>query len=132
MKAIKALFAIAAVYDGVLGLLFFVAPANLFERFNVQPPNHFGYIQFPALLLLMFGVLFAQIARDPIRHRQLIPYGIWLKLAYCSLAFWYWAQTDIPWIWKPFAIADLVMLVLFVWSYQWLGKTAAVDRGVGS
>lgn len=122
MTAIKALFAIAAVYDGVLGVAFFLAPAALFERFDVPPVNHFGYVQFSALLLVMFGVIFAQIAMNPVGCRNLIPYGIWLKLSYSGLAFWYWSQTDIPWIWKPFAIADLVMLVLFVWAYVVLGK----------
>ena len=126
MKAITLLFAIAAIYDGILGLLFFLAPGYVFDRWEIEPPNHFGYIQFPALLLVMFGVMFAQIACNPVRYRKLIPYGIWLKISYCGLAFWYWARTDIPVIWKPFAIADFVMLVLFVWCYQALGKAYTV------
>ena len=124
MKPIPLLFAVAAIYDGILGLLFFVAPGSIFARFEMEPPNHFGYVQFPALLLLMFAVMFAQIARDPHRSRHLIPYGIWLKFSYCALAFWYWVQTDIPWIWKPFAIIDAVMLVLFVLAYK------SIDRPV--
>jgi hypothetical protein len=125
MKPIPLLFAIAAIYDGVLGLLFFAVPGSIFARFEIEPPNHFGYVQFPALLLLMFGVMFAQIAWDPRRFRHMMPYGIWLKFSYCALAFWYWVQTDIPWIWKPFAIIDAIMLVLFALAYISIGRPAA-------
>lgn len=125
MKPIPLLFAIAAIYDGILGLLFLVAPGPLFAQLEIEPPNHFGYVQFPALLLLMFGVMFAQIAKNPRRCRDLIPYGIWLKVSYCSLTFWYWMQTDIPWIWKPFAIIDATMLALFALAYRSTGEAAA-------
>lgn len=122
MASIRVLFVCAAIYDLVLGLAFCLAPASVFARFDVPPPNHYGYVQFGALLLIMFGVMFGQIAWQPLRYCQLIPYGMWLKASYCLLAFWYWFQTDIPWMWKPFAIADAVMLVLFAWSYFALSR----------
>jgi hypothetical protein len=128
MKAAKwivALFVLAACYDGVLGLLFLVAPEYPFERFDVTPPNHMGYVQFPAALLLIFALMFIAVARDPVANRQLIIYGILLKVAYCGVAFWYWLSTDIPVIWKPFAVLDLAMGVLFAWAYVVLGSTAA-------
>jgi hypothetical protein len=121
-KPISLLFWIAAWYDGVLGLAFFFAPTYVFERFDVTPPNHVGYVQFPAALLLMFAIMFARIALDPAANRSLIFYGVWLKASYSGLAFWYWLSTDIPVIWKPFAIIDLVMGVLFVWAYVALSK----------
>jgi hypothetical protein len=113
-KWISPLFWIAALYDGVLGALFLVAPAWTFERFNVVPPNHMGYVQFPAALLLIFALMFVAVARDPLANRGLIRYGILLKVAYCGVASYYWAMTDIPIIWKPFVVIDLIMLVLFV------------------
>ena len=39
-----------------------------------------------------------------------------LKVAYCGTAFYYWAAMGIPGIWKPFALADLVFMGLFVWA----------------
>ena len=33
-----------------LGLAFLASPAAIFEVFGVTPPNHPGYVQFPALL----------------------------------------------------------------------------------
>ncbi|MBN2170879.1 MAG: hypothetical protein JW819_06130 [Candidatus Krumholzibacteriota bacterium] len=116
--AVRVLFVIAAVYDGVLGLVFLVAPAAMFRWFGVTPPNHYGYVQFPALLLIVFGLLFAAVARNPVRNRNLIPYGVMLKIAYCGTVFAYWLSQGIPGMWKPFAIADLAFLVLFLWAYR--------------
>jgi hypothetical protein len=78
---ISPLFWGAAAYDGVLGLMFLLAPAALFELCQVTPPNHFGYVQFPAALLIIFGWIFGTIARDPLLYRFMIPYGILLKVA---------------------------------------------------
>lgn len=122
LAAIRLLFVVAALYDSILGLLFIVAPGWTFTQFNVTPPNHFGYMQFPAALLLIFGFLFLNIARDPPKNASLIIYGILLKVAYCSVTFGYWFTQDIPFIWKPFAVIDLIMLVLFVYSKMSLGE----------
>ena len=46
---VKGLFLVAAIYDGVLGLVFLVQPGLAFELFDVVPPNHFAYVQFPAI-----------------------------------------------------------------------------------
>jgi len=113
-KWISLLFWIAALYDGILGALFLVSPNYIFDRFQIAPPNHVGYVQFPAALLLIFALMFIAIARNPRANCRLIVYGILLKVAYCGLTFYHWAAADIPIIWKPFAIIDLVMGVLFV------------------
>jgi len=81
-------------------------------------------------LLLIFALMFAAIARDPIKNRDLIIYGILLKLSYCGMVFWYWFTAGIPNLWKPFAVIDLVMGALFVWSYRVLGawSGSAVEK----
>lgn len=121
-KWIGPLFFFAALYDGFLGLAFLAAPGRLFELCQVTPPNHVGYVQFPAALLLIFGLMFVAIAQDPAGRRQLILYGVLLKLAYCGVAGFHWAATGIPGMWKPFVVIDLVMGLLFVWAYQSLAK----------
>jgi hypothetical protein len=120
-KWIAPLFWLAALYDGVLGLLFLAAPWWVYAHFNMALPNHMGYVQFPAALLVIFGLMFVAIARNPAANRGLIVYGILLKIAYCSLATYYWVTTDIPFIWKPFVAIDLVMGVLFLLAYGSLG-----------
>jgi hypothetical protein len=121
-KWISWLFVLSAIYDGILGLLFLAAPGLAFERFGVTPPNHFGYVQFPAALLLVFAWMFAAVAMAPERNRNLIPYGMGLKAAYCLVVFYYWLTIQIPPMWKPFAIADLGFLALFFLAYVQLGK----------
>ena len=51
----RTVFSIAALYDGLLGGSFLVAGERLFAAYKVAPPNHWGYIQFPAALLLVFA-----------------------------------------------------------------------------
>ena len=55
---------------------------------------------------------------SPAASRQLIPYGILLKAAYCGVAFYHWLAAGIPGMWKPFALIDLVFAALFYWAYS--------------
>lgn len=126
-KWVSPLFWIAAAYDGVLGILFLVAAGWVFTRLEVPPPNHLAYVQFPAALLIIFAWIFITIARDPVANRAQIVYGILLKVAYCSIAAYYWLSIDIPWIWKPFFWIDLVMGILFVVAYAILPAKAAAQ-----
>ena len=121
---IRILFGVAAAYDGVLGLVFLAAPGSPFERFGVPPPNHMGYVQFPAALLVVFALMFFNIARDPALRRELIVYGVLLKVSYCGVAGWYWMTASLPFMWKPFVVADVVMGALFVWAYRALAGSA--------
>ncbi len=114
---VSVVFGLSALYDGLLGIFFLFAAPMVFHWFEVTPPNHYGYVHFPAALLIIFGLMFLAIARDPVKHRNLIPYGILLKIAYCSVAFYHWFTAGIPWMWKPFAICDLVFMVLFIWAW---------------
>lgn len=122
---IKTLFVIAALYDGILGLAFVIAPMTIFAWYGVEPPNHPAYVQFPALLLLIFAAMFLAIARDPVKKRHLIPYGVALKASYSGLAFWYQTTAGIPAMWIPWAWLDLMFLLLF--SYAWF----ALDQLAG-
>lgn len=119
---IRGLFVIAAMYDGVLGVVFLFAGPTVFTWFDVTPPNHWGYIQFPAALLLVFATMFAAVAVRPYVNRNLIPYGILLKVSYSGLVFYHWSVTDVPTMWKPFALLDVLFLIAFVWAYAALRR----------
>ncbi len=54
---ISILFIIAAIYDGILGFLFLLAGDSMFNSFQVVPPNHWGYVQFPGALLIIFALI---------------------------------------------------------------------------
>ena len=116
-RLVSILFAVASVYEGVLGAAFLVAPAALFTWFGVTPPNHFGYVQFPAALLIVFAIMFFAVAANPRANKNLIPYGVLLKASYCGLVFGYWFTQGVPDMWKPFAVADLIFGVLFLWAW---------------
>jgi hypothetical protein len=96
VKLAKAVFSLSAIYDFILGMAFLVAPWPIFYHFQVARPNHPGYIQFSALLLMVFALMFFQIASDPRANANLMPYGILLKASYSLLVFWYWIFASIP------------------------------------
>lgn len=123
-NSISVLFYVAAVYEGALGLLFLFWAGAVFVAADVPPPNHMGYVQFPAALLITFGIMFCQIARGPERSYMFIPYGILLKASYCAVVFSYWFSSGIPDLWKPWALADLVFAIAFAWAYLTLRAAA--------
>lgn len=121
---IRALFVVVTVYDAVLGFAFLVFPQRVFEMFNVTPPNHMAYVQFPGLLLLLFAAMYATIAADPVKYRVLIPFGAGLKIAYAGIVFFYNATSSIPPMWLPWAWFDLVFLLLFIFAWRATGRRA--------
>jgi hypothetical protein len=66
---------------------------------------------------VVFGLMFAAIAAKPVANRNLMPYGIMLKAAYSGIVFYYWLAQGVPAMWKPFAVADVVLAALFLWVY---------------
>jgi hypothetical protein len=85
---------------------------------HVTPPNHMGYVAFPALLVVIFGVMFLRIAADPAGRVELIHYGMGLKAAYCGVVFWYDIIGSVPSLWIPFAWADLLFFILFFFAWR--------------
>ncbi len=127
-KWLKPFFILSGCYDGILGLAFLFFAGAIFERFGVTPPNHLAYVHFPALLLIVFAIMFFRIASDPVKNRELIWYGIGLKISYCTIAFWYQLKEGIPSLWIPWAWADLVFLALFVYALKITGLETASSR----
>jgi hypothetical protein len=113
----KALFVISGLYDGLMGAIFALVPAMVFRIAGVTPPNHWGYVRFPALLLVVFGVMFFRIAADPLKRREQILYGMGLKAAYFSVVFWYQLRGGVPALWIPWAYADVAFFLLFAWAW---------------
>jgi len=118
LSSIRTLFGIAAVYDGLLGLAFLAAGPGIYAHFQITPPNHWGYVHFAAGILVIFGWMFLEIARKPVESRNLVPYGILLKICYVATVAWYWVHGDVPAMWKWFAATDALFAILFVWSLR--------------
>jgi hypothetical protein len=120
---IKGVFLLAAAYDGLLAVMSLLFARQVFQWFGVEAPNHFGYVQFPSLLLLVFAAMFLKIARDPVRFADLIPFGAGLKAAYCAVVFWHLVMGSVPSMWVPWAWADLAFLALFLVARRSLTAT---------
>lgn len=126
---IKLLFTIAGVYDLVIGLVFLFAGGALLDGAGIPRPSHMGYLHFAALQLVIFGTMFFAIVRAPLANRNLIPFGIMLKVFYVGIVMFYWSQGDCPLLFKPFAGIDAVMLVGFVLAWRTL-KGRGAEGGV--
>lgn len=127
-STVSILFYISALFDGVLGVGFLLAAPELFKWLGIPALDHYGYIHFAAALLIVFALMFLAIARAPVANRILIPYGMLLKVSYCSVVFYHWSTGGISGIWKPFAFVDLAFLLLFAWAYVELGKVMRRDN----
>jgi hypothetical protein len=127
-SAVRWVFLIAGLYDFVIGFTFLLAGARLFEAAGVPQPNHWAYIQFGALLLMIFGTMFLAVAYDPVANRNLMVYGMLLKICYTGLVAYYWITTGCPLLFKPFAVIDAVMLVLFVMAYVTTPRAAVAAK----
>jgi hypothetical protein len=115
---VRIILILCGIFDGVVGTAFAIAPAPLFRAFNVTPPNHYGYVQFPALLLIIFAVIFFRSAADPIHRRDQILYGVALKASYSGLVFWYQIHGGVPSLWTPWAWTDAVCMILLLLAWK--------------
>jgi hypothetical protein len=120
LARIRLLFLISGLYDVLIALAFLAFGGPLLERAGIPQPNHWGYLQFAALELLIFGSMFLAVGRDPIRNGNLIVYGLMLKVSYVGLVGYYWARGECPLLFQPFAVIDAAMFVLFLWAYSGL------------
>ncbi len=114
---IRILYAVAAVYDGLLGLAFIFAAPAVFAFAGVTPPNHWGYVHFAAGTLVIFALMFFRIAQDPVGRCGLVIYGVLLKACYVATVAWHEFHGGVPPVWKVFAACDAVFLVLFLLSF---------------
>lgn len=121
---IRPLFVVAGIYDLVLGIAYLFLHRTVFGWFNVLLPNHPGYVQLNALFVTIFGIGFLLVAQDPQRNRDIIRLGVLLKLAYSGIVLTYAAMGNMPTMWIPWAICDLLFVVGFLMALRALPAPA--------
>jgi hypothetical protein len=134
---LRLIFGFAAIYDFAIGAWVIFAGAQMFEVTHIPAPQHWGYVQFCALLLMTFGLMFTAVAIDPVQHRNLIPFGALLKASYCGVVGYYWiwelklrginagtVENPLPDIFKWFVYADALMFFIFCLAYRQLRRIA--------
>ena len=114
---IKALFVIAGIYDVLLGGGMLIGSSQIAHLASISLPDP-GYVEFPALLVALFGIMFLNIAANPSAHRTMIVYGMGLKAAYSGVVFWHYLTGSVAMLWIPLAWADFTFMVLFFFAWR--------------
>ncbi|MBN1385795.1 hypothetical protein JW968_02330 [Candidatus Woesearchaeota archaeon] len=111
----KALFLVAAIYDVILGLLFFFFYKPAYAYFNITLPVYPMYLQMAAAFVIAMGVGYYFVFRNLYRNIDLVKLGIVYKFVYSGLTgYFYFADlANVTFFW--FAIIDAIFLLLFVW-----------------
>jgi len=130
-KYYRRLFAVAAVYDILLGLTFVVFPGRAFAALGLsdQLPAVRDYLALLGAFVLVLGGGYFLIARGDLRRNaDLILVGALYKLAYAVTAICFWAQGTLPHVvfGAVFGLADAVFFVLMAECYWSLDKRIRV------
>ena len=128
-KYYRSLFAVAAVYDVLLGITFTFFPVRAFDALGIREklPAFGGYLTLLGVFVFVIGVAYCLIARGDLqRNRDLILVGTLYKLAYAATAFYYWLQGSLPHVafGALFGVADAVFFVLMAECWLCLARRA--------
>ena len=114
-KGYRNLFLVAALYDFVLGFSFFLFWPFLFDHILKIPyPNYPAFYQAAAAFIFNMGIGFYFVYRNMYRNIDIVKVGIYFKLFYTGLAFFYVFVEKMPWILALFGFLDLIFIVFFV------------------
>ena len=120
----RTFFLVAAIYDIVLGVAFFVLYGPLFSALGIELPNNTSYIHLTAAFVFTQGLGYWFVYQDPPANLGIVKLGIVYKAIFSGLAFYYLAIGELlhP-VFLVFGVADLLFLVGF-WLF--LRRPAAV------
>jgi hypothetical protein len=118
----RSFFLVAAIYDLVLGAVFFVFYGPMYEVLGIALPNNIAYIHLTAAFVFVQGVGYWIVYRDPPANHGIVLLGIAYKFAFSALAFYYFAIGDLlhP-VFLVFGILDVFFLVGFWWFLSQAG-----------
>ncbi len=111
----KTFFLVAALYDGVLGAVFFFLFGPIFDLLNIPLPSNTSYIHLTAAYVFVQGVGYWFVYRDMLRNVDIVKLAIVYKAVYTLLAVYYWAGGQLlHTIFAWFAVFDVLFLLGFV------------------
>ncbi|MBL7052386.1 MAG: hypothetical protein ISS00_01395 [Candidatus Marinimicrobia bacterium] len=128
-KYYRGLFLFSAIYDLVLGVIFIFFFNQAFDLLKIgeKLPEFTGYISLIGAFLFVIGIAYYFIYKgDLYKNADLIAIGTLYKLAYCAIAFFYYATGNMPHIIfvALFGVLDLIMFLLMLECLLYLKKTA--------
>ena len=114
-KSYRYLFLIAALYDFVLGLVFFFFLPFFFEEiYDIAAPIYPAFFQASAAFVFVMGIGFYFVYRNIYRNVDIVKIGITFKSVYTALAFYYVFIENMPWVFSIFGFLDIIFIVFFV------------------
>ncbi|MFC1959014.1 hypothetical protein ACFLV6_03810 [Chloroflexota bacterium] len=114
-KPYRYLFLIAALYDFILGSVFFIFTDFIFDHIlNIPLPTYPAFYQAAAAFVFAMGVGFYFVYLNIYRNIDIVKLGIVFKLFYTGVAFYYVFVENMPWVFSVFGLLDLIFIVFFV------------------
>jgi hypothetical protein len=121
----RTLFLVAALYDIVLGIAFFVFWRPVLTSLGVPLPENTSYLLIASAYIFSQGVSYWYVSRDVLKNIDMVKVGVLYKFIYVGLAIYYVAIGQLPHVvFGWFAGFDFIFLVLFL---RVLSKAAAVN-----
>lgn len=116
MSAWRSFFLVAALYDLILGLAFFILYEPLFAALGIALPNNTSYIHLTAAFVFVQGIGYWFVYQAPNENLGIVKLGVVYKAVFSTLSFYYFAIGELlhP-VFLGFGLLDILFLVGFVW-----------------
>ena len=112
----RGVFLVAALYDLVLGLVFFFLYPWVYGLLGVSLPTEPAYLHLAAAFVFVQGIMYYLVYRKLERNVDLVLVGAIYKLAYSGVAFYHWGMGTLPHpIFALFGFLDVIFLALFLY-----------------
>jgi hypothetical protein len=111
----KTFFLIAALYDLILGAVFFVLYGPIFSFLDIALPYSTSYIHLTAGFVFVQGMGYWFVYRNMLRNVDIVRLGVIYKGVYSVVAFYYLLIGQLPdAVFAWFAVLDVLFLIGFV------------------
>lgn len=108
-------FLVAALWDLILGFLFFVFLKNIFIMFGIPLPENLSYLHLSAAFIFVQGLGYYFVYRNLQRNVDIVKVGLVYKVVYTGVAFYYWLTGGSPHLmFTIFGFVDLIFIALFI------------------
>lgn len=114
-KIFQIIFLVSAIYDLILGLLFFFFYESVYNYFDITLPTYPMYLQMAAAFVIAMGIGYYFVYKNMYRNIDLVKLGVVYKLVYSGVVgYFYFADlSNVVFFW--FAILDFIFMLLFIW-----------------
>jgi hypothetical protein len=108
-------FLIAAIYDFILGIGFFLFYATIYSMFDITLPENPGYIHLSSAFVFCQGAMYYFVYLNLERNIDIAKIGVVYKIAYTGVCFYYWIIGGLPHpMFAVFGICDIGFIVFFL------------------